>query len=80
MKSRLGNKFGFSNYSSFALRSDYRPKVLSRFGDRAAELRLDGTAGTATELDMALVMAALRQSEQLRHPTAGAATALNTSR
>lgn len=47
---------------------DYRPKVLARFGDRAAELKLDGTRGSPTELDLALVLSALRQSERLRQP------------
>lgn len=42
---------------------DYRQRVLSRFGDRCTELYLDNEKAEGTEIDMALVLAALRQSE-----------------
>ncbi|KAG4080313.1 hypothetical protein HA402_010805 [Bradysia odoriphaga] len=42
---------------------DYRQRVLSRFGDRCTELFLDNEKAEGTEIDMALVLAALRQSE-----------------
>lgn len=42
--------------------------MLARFGDRSAELTLDGALGNAAELDMALVLAALRLSAELRPP------------
>lgn len=43
--------------------TDYRQRVLSRFGDRCTELYLDNEKAEGTEIDMALVLAALRQSE-----------------
>lgn len=42
---------------------DYRQRVLSRFGDRCTELYLDNEKAEGTEIDMALVLAALRLSE-----------------
>lgn len=42
---------------------DYRQRVLSRFGDRCQELYLDNEKAEGSEIDMALVLAALRQSE-----------------
>ncbi|KAJ6636074.1 Nischarin, partial [Pseudolycoriella hygida] len=42
---------------------DYRQRVLSRFGDRCTELYLDNEKAEGSEIDMALVLAALKQSE-----------------
>lgn len=46
------------------LLTDYRQRVLSRFDDRCPEIVLDNEKGNSTEIDMALVLAALRKSEQ----------------
>lgn len=53
------NEFCFHEISS----QDYRQRVLSRFGDRCTELYLDNEKAEGSEIDMALVLAALRQSE-----------------
>lgn len=42
--------------------ADYRQRVFARFGDRCTELFLDNEKAEGTEIDMALVLAALRQS------------------
>lgn len=42
---------------------DYRPRVMSRFGDRCNEILLDNERCTPTEIDKALVLAALRISK-----------------
>lgn len=42
--------------------SDYRARVLSRFGERLQEIYLDNEKGNQTEYDTALVLAALRIS------------------
>lgn len=44
---------------------DYRPRVLARFNDRINEIYLDNEKGDAQEIDTALVLSALRQSETL---------------
>lgn len=44
---------------------DYRPRVLARFDDRINEIYLDNERGSAPEIDTALVLSALRQSEAL---------------
>lgn len=43
--------------------TDYRAKVLSRYGDRASEIYLDNEKADPLEADTALVLAALRQSK-----------------
>lgn len=42
---------------------NYRQRVLSRFGDRCTELYLDNEKAEGSEIDIALVLAVLRQSE-----------------
>lgn len=44
---------------------DYRSRVLARFNDRINEIYLDNEKGSAHEIDTALALAALRQSETL---------------
>lgn len=44
---------------------DYRSRVLARFNDRINEIYLDNEKGSAQEIDQALALAALRQSETL---------------
>lgn len=44
---------------------DYRSRVLARFNDRNDEIYLDNEKGSAQEIDTALALAALRQSETL---------------
>lgn len=59
--------------------SDYRQRVLSRFEDRCPEIMLDNEKGDSTEIDMALVLAALRKSEQSPR-VRGKKSILSTSR
>lgn len=44
---------------------DYRSRVLARFNDRINDIYLDNEKGSAQEIDQALALAALRQSETL---------------
>lgn len=44
---------------------DYRSRVLARFNDRINDIYLDNEKGSAQEIDTALALAALRQSETL---------------
>ncbi|XP_034388236.1 nischarin isoform X2 [Cyclopterus lumpus] len=45
---------------------DYRTKVLTQFGDRAAELCLDGTATTEKELDTVEVLKAIQKAKEVK--------------
>lgn len=42
---------------------DYRPRTLARFNDRINDIYLDNEKGSAHEIDTALALSALRQSE-----------------
>jgi nischarin len=42
---------------------DYRAKVLARFGDRCAEIVLDNEKCTVSEIDKAMIFAALRKTK-----------------
>lgn len=44
---------------------DYRSRVLARFNDRINDIYLDNEKGNANEIDTALALSALRQSETL---------------
>lgn len=44
---------------------DYRSRVLARFNDRINDIYLDNEKGNAQEIDTALALSALRQSENL---------------
>lgn len=44
---------------------DYRSRVLARFNDRINDIYLDNEKGSAQEIDTALALSALRQSETL---------------
>lgn len=44
---------------------DYRSRVLARFNDRINDIYLDNEKGSALEIDTALALSALRQSETL---------------
>ncbi|XP_055015157.1 nischarin isoform X2 [Boleophthalmus pectinirostris] len=45
---------------------DYRTKVLAQFGDRAAEVCLDGTTTTEKELDTVEVLKAIQKAKEMK--------------
>jgi hypothetical protein len=51
------------NGNPLARAVDYRPRVMSRFGERCNEILLDNERCSPTEIDKALVLAALRISK-----------------
>ncbi|XP_056294505.1 nischarin isoform X3 [Pseudoliparis swirei] len=50
---------------------DYRTKVLTQFGDRAAEVCLDGTATTEKELDTVEVLKAIQKAKEVKDRMSG---------
>ncbi|XP_068451947.1 nischarin isoform X2 [Clinocottus analis] len=50
---------------------DYRTKVLTQFGDRAAEVCLDGTVTTEKELDTVEVLKALQKAKEVKDRMSG---------
>lgn len=59
----LKSQYIISKLYKFPVFLDYRSRVLSRFGNRSNELYLDNEKAGQAELDVALVLAALRQSQ-----------------
>lgn len=53
---------------------DYRTKVLAQFGDRAAEVCLDGQATTEKELDTVEVLKAIQKARDVKEKKAGSIT------
>lgn len=51
------------NGNLLALEVDYRARILSRFGERCAEIVLDNEKARSNEIDKAMVLAALRKTK-----------------